>query len=201
MKHAYRTLDSEQIFTGRVISVRRDRVQMSDGTVAEREVIGHPGAVGVVALDDQQRVLLVTQYRHPIRAWLDELPAGLLDVDGEPPLRAAQRELAEEAYTTAEQWDTLVDLYTSPGMSNETMRIFLARGLHEVPEGERYAPDDEELTLTRSRIPLDDAVRRALAGELTNGPAIAGVLAASHALSGRTPLRPADAPWRTRPEH
>lgn len=200
MKPTYPTLDSEQIFTGRVISVRRDRVRMSDGTVAEREVVGHPGAVGVVALDDQQRVLLVTQYRHPVSAWLDELPAGLLDVDGEPPLVAAQRELAEEAHCTADQWHTLVDIYTSPGMSNEAMRIFLARGLQEVPEAERYAPDNEELTLTRSRIPLDEAVRRALAGEITNGPAVAGVLAASHALANRLALRAADVPWRTRPE-
>lgn len=200
MRHQYQTLDSEQIFTGRVISVRRDRVRMSDGTVAEREVVTHPGAVGVVALDDQQQVLLVTQYRHPIEAWLDELPAGLLDVEGEQPLLAAQRELAEEAHTTADEWHTLVDLYTSPGMSNEAMRIFLARGLHEVPEAGRYAPDNEELTLTRSRIPLAEAVRRALAGELTNGPAIAGVLAASHALAGRLVLRAADAPWRTQRE-
>ena len=82
-----------------------------------------------------EQVLLVNQYRHPIEAWLDELPAGLLDVEGEQPLLAAQRELAEEARTTADEWHVLVDLYTSPGMSNEAMRVFLARGLHRGSRG------------------------------------------------------------------
>jgi 8-oxo-dGDP phosphatase len=198
----YPVLATEPIFTGNVISVRLDRVQMSDGTVAVREVVDHPGAVGVVALDDDGTILLVNQYRHPVRARLDELPAGLLDVDGEPALLAAQRELAEEAAVTATDWHVLVDLYTSPGMTNEAIRIFLARGLAPVPDEERFKPQHEEITLTVHRVPLSDAVGRVFAGELTNAAAVAGILAAAHgAASGWAGLRPADAPWPARPGH
>ncbi|PZS13036.1 MAG: ADP-ribose pyrophosphatase [Pseudonocardiales bacterium] len=175
---------------------------MSDGSVAEREVVDHPGAVGVLALDDDGTILLVNQYRHPIRARLDELPAGLLDVEGEPALLAAQRELAEEAGVTASDWHVLVDLLTSPGMSNEAIRLFLARGLAPVPDAERFQPEHEELTLTVHRVPLAEAVRRVYAGELTNAAAVAGVLAASHAsATGWLGLRPPDSRWPARPGH
>jgi 8-oxo-dGDP phosphatase len=198
----YPVLATETIFTGNVISLHLDRVQMSDGTVAVREVVDHPGAVGVVALDDDGTILLVNQYRHPVRARLDELPAGLLDVAGEPALLAAQRELAEEAAVTATGWQVLVDLYTSPGMSNEAIRIFLARGLAPVPDDERFKPQHEEITLTVHRVPLADAVGRVFAGELTNAAAVAGILATAHgAASGWAGLRPADASWPARPAH
>ncbi len=198
----YPLLGTESVFTGRVISLHRDRVQMSDGSVAEREVVDHPGAVGVLALDDDGTILLVNQYRHPIRARLDELPAGLLDVEGEPALLAAQRELAEEAGVTASDWHVLVDLLTSPGMSNEAIRLFLARGLAPVPDAERFQPEHEELTLTVHRVPLAEAVRRVYAGELTNAAAVAGVLAASHAsATGWLGLRPPDSRWPARPGH
>jgi 8-oxo-dGDP phosphatase len=198
----YPVLATEPIFTGNVISVRLDRVQMSDGTVAVREVVDHPGAVGVVALDDDGTILLVNQYRHPVRARLDELPAGLLDVDGEPALLAAQRELAEEAAVTATDWHVLVDLYTSPGMSNEAIRLFLARGLVPVPDDERFQPEHEEITLTVHRVPIAEAVERVFAGELTNAAAVAGILATAHGeATGWVGLRPADAPWPARPGH
>jgi 8-oxo-dGTP pyrophosphatase MutT (NUDIX family) len=198
---AYRVESSERIYDGRVISLRRDHVRMSDGAVADREIVEHPGAVGVVAVDDDGRVLLVQQYRHPVRERLDELPAGLLDVDGEPALEAAQRELAEEAATLADDWHVLVDLHTSPGMTDEAIRIFLARGLRPVPEHERFDPEHEEIELTVERVPLDEAVRRVFAGELTNAAAIAGVLAAAHAAQHDwAGVRPADAPWPARPD-
>ncbi|MDT4957562.1 MAG: 8-oxo-dGDP phosphatase [Pseudonocardiales bacterium] len=202
MSDDYPVLATEPIFTGNVISVRLDRVQMSDGTVAVREVVDHPGAVGVVALDDDGTILLVNQYRHPVRARLDELPAGLLDVDGEPALLAAQRELAEEAAVTATDWHVLVDLYTSPGMSNEAIRLFLARGLVPVPDDERFQPEHEEITLTVHRVPIAEAVERVFAGELTNAAAVAGILATAHGeATGWAGLRPADAPWPARPGH
>lgn len=197
---AYPVTGTETIFTGKVLSLRRDTVQMSDGQQAVREVVAHPGAVGVVAVDEHGAVLLVNQYRHPVRRRLDELPAGLLDVDGEPALAAAKRELAEEAGTRAGEWHVLVDLYTSPGMSDEAIRIFLARDLSPVPDSERFEAEHEELTLTTERVPLEEAVRRALAGELSNAAAVAGVLAAAHASRrGWRDLRPADAPWEARP--
>ena len=196
----YAVLASTPRFKGNVVSVRTDEVRMSDGTVATREVVEHPGAVGVVALDEQDRVVLINQYRHPIRRYLDELPAGLLDVPGEPVLDAARRELFEEAGLAASDWRVLIDLYTSPGMTDEAIRVFLARGLSDVAE--RFAPEHEEITLTVSRVPLDEAVRRALAGEITNAAAVAGVCAAALSrANGWRDLRPAGAPWSARPGH
>ena len=139
----YETVASETVFEGRIITVRRDEVRMSDGSTSVREIVEHPGAVGIVALDDDGNVVLVNQYRHPVRARLDELPAGLLDVEGEPALTAAQRELAEEARLGADEWHVLVDLQTSPGFSDEAIRIYLARGLHDVDDG--FEPEHEEL--------------------------------------------------------
>jgi 8-oxo-dGDP phosphatase len=196
----YEVVDSHPIFHGRVISLRTDEVRMSDGSIANREVVEHPGAVGIVALDDEGRVVMVNQYRHPIGAYLDELPAGLLDVEGESAVLGAQRELFEEAALQASDWKVLADIYPSPGFSSEAIRIFLARGLSEIDASQRYVPFDEEITLTVSRVPLDDAVARVLAGSLSNGAAVAGVLAAAAARElGWQTLRPADAPWPARP--
>jgi 8-oxo-dGDP phosphatase len=194
----YAVLASTRRFEGNVVSVRTDEVRMSDGTVATREIVEHPGAVGVVALDEQDRVVLINQYRHPIRRYLDELPAGLLDVPGEAALDAARRELSEEAGIAASEWHVLVDLYTSPGMTNEAIRVFLARGLSDAVE--RFAPQHEEITLTVSGVPLDEAVHRVLSGEITNAAAVAGICAVALARANAwRDLRPADAPWSARP--
>lgn len=196
----YQLLDRERCYEGRVLSLYRDTVEMSDGSHAVREVIEHPGAVAVVALYDNDDVVLVNQYRHPVRARLDELPAGLLDVACEPALECARRELAEEARLAAGDWHVLVDLYTSPGMSGEAIRIFLARELRAKDPAASFAAESEELTLSVHRVPLEQAVQRVRSGEITNGPAVAGLLAAECCRFGAwTTLRPADAPWPARP--
>ncbi|MDH6119000.1 NUDIX hydrolase [Kitasatospora sp. GAS204B] len=187
-------------FQGRVTGVRTDEVLMPDGGYARRDYQTHPGSVGVLALDERQRVLLVRQYRHPVRQRLWELPAGLLDVPGENPLHAAQRELYEEAYCKAESWRVLVDFYTSPGGTDEALRLFLATDLAEA-EGEKYAADGEELEIQTARVPLARLVELVLAGELHNPTLITGTLALHAALTGPglAALRPADAPWPARP--
>ncbi|GAB2609173.1 NUDIX hydrolase [Streptomyces capparidis] len=187
-------------FTGNVTGVRTDEVTMPDGSTARRDYQTHPGSVAVLALDDRQRVLLVRQYRHPVRQRLWEIPAGLLDVPGEHPLHAAQRELYEEAHCKADDWRVLIDLYTSPGGCDEAVRIFLARGVSDI-EGERFEVAHEEADMDVARAPLADLVRGVLAGELHNTCLAAGVLAAHAALTGDglDALRPADAPWPARP--
>jgi 8-oxo-dGDP phosphatase len=200
MSTRYPVLSSEKVFQGKVIGVRVDQVRMPDGAIGAREIVSHPGAVGIVAVDDDDRLILVRQYRPAVGEWFDELPAGLLDVHGEPALEAAQRELYEEAAVRAADWQVLLDLHTSPGMTNEVIRIYLARELTDVADGERHAAEGEELELTVRRVPLDDAVAEALAGTLTNAAAVAGVLAAGEARSSDWKgLRSADAPWPARP--
>ena len=187
--------------TSRVISVRQEHVEPPNGRPAfERDVVVHPGAVGIVALDDDERVLVVHQYRHPVGHRLVEVPAGLLDVAGEPYLDAARRELFEEAHVRAEQWSVLVDLFTSPGMTNETVRIFLAQGLTEVPHNERYAGEYEEADMPVSRVALAELVRGVLRGDLHNPILVSGVLATWTVKHGEgfQSLRPGDAPWPAR---
>ena len=194
--HDHRVLSSDVVYQGRVISVRKDLVSMPGDTSSQRDVVLHPGAVGVVALDDTSRVLLVTQYRHPVRRRLEELPAGLLDVEGEPALEAARRELAEEAGLAAKTWHVLVDTLTSPGMTDEAIRIFLARDLHEV---HRDVQEHEEAELTTAWVDLDEAVRRVLAGDIENAMCVVGVLAADRAVrQGFDGLRYAESPWPAR---
>ncbi len=193
----FTTLSSEHHYRGWAIDVRSDQVRLPDGTVVKRDVVGHTGAVAVVALDDHERVVMVRQYRHPVGEFLLELPAGLLDVSGEPALAAAQRELYEEASIRAEHWQVLLDLHTSPGMTDEAIRVFLAQGLSEVEE--QYAREHEETTMTVQRIPLATLVAQVFAGELTNGPAVAGVLAAAALRAGVGHPRPVDTAWRGRP--
>ena len=195
---SYEVVGSHTEFRGRIITVRVDDVRMSDGKIAQREIVAHPGAVGVAALDEDGRLVLVNQYRPAVGARLDELPAGLLDVAGESALDAAKRELAEEARLRADDWHVLVDLQTSPGMTDEAIRIYLARGLHDADDG--FEAEHEEITMTVSRVPLADAVHRVLSGALTNAAAAAGILAVVHArATGWADLRPADAPWPARP--
>ncbi|HEY3479250.1 MAG TPA: NUDIX hydrolase, partial [Streptomyces sp.] len=150
--------------------------------------------------DDEGKVLVLRQYRHPVRHKLWEIPAGLLDVPGENPLHAAQRELYEEAHVKAEDWRVLIDVFTSPGGSDEAVRIFLARNVSEA-DGERFDVSEEEADMELARVPLTDLVRGALAGELHNACLIIGVLALQAALDGEGPeaLRAAESPWPARP--
>lgn len=173
---------------------------MPDGSSVSRDYQVHPGSVAVVALDDESRVLVLRQYRHPVRQKLWEIPAGLLDIPGENPLHAAQRELYEEAHVKAGNWRVLTDVYTTPGGCDEAVRIFLARDLSEA-EGERFEVSEEEADMELARVPQAELIRGALAGELHNNCLVVGVLAlaAAQGGAGLDALRPADAPWPARP--
>jgi len=181
-----------------IVNVKRDTVQMPGGEQADREVVEHPGAVAVLALDENCSVLLIRQYRHPVGRLLWEIPAGLRDVPGEPLIKAAQRELLEEAGYLASDWQVLTDIYTSPGISNERLRVFLARDLTYVPDADRdYIPNHEEAHLTIEWAPLDLVVSRFLAGDLHNGVTAVAVLAAFAVMTGKfAELRGTDAPER-----
>ena len=191
---------TETPFTGNKTSVRTDEVVMPDGSVVRRDYQVHPGSVAVLALDEEDRVLLINQYRHPVRHKLWEIPAGLLDVPGENPLHAAQRELYEEAHVKAEEWRVLTDVYTTPGGCDEAVRIFLARDLSEA-EGERFEAEHEETDMEHARVPVDDLVRLVLSGDVHNNCLVVGVLSlvAARGGDGLDSLRPADAPWPARP--
>ncbi|MFJ8447448.1 NUDIX domain-containing protein [[Kitasatospora] papulosa] len=187
-------------FTGNKTSVRTDDVVMPDGSVHSRDYQVHPGSVAVLALDADGRVLVLRQYRHPVRHKLWEIPAGLLDIPGENPLHAAQRELYEEAHVKAEDWRVLADVYTTPGGCDEAVRVFLARDLSEA-EGERFEVAEEEADMEQARVPLEELVRGVVAGDLHNNCLVVGVLALTAVLAGDgvESLRPADAPWPARP--
>jgi 8-oxo-dGDP phosphatase len=195
--HDYEVRSSKDAFDGKIIKVRTDQVTMPGGNESQRDVVVHPGAVGVVALDDQGRVMLIKQYRHPVKEFLWELPAGLLDVEGELALATAQRELAEEAGLQAENWHVLVDVLTSPGMTDEATRIFLARDVTET--GNERSDEDEEADLELSWVDLDEALRAVLSGGIRNALAVAGLLAAARARDNKFEnLREEQAPWPDR---
>lgn len=169
---------------------------MPGGDTAVRDYVVHPGAVGVVALNDKGRVLLLRQYRHPARQVLWELPAGLLDVAGEEALAAARRELDEEGAFTADRWDLLVDAYTSPGGSDEKIRVFLARELHRVADEDLFEGIDEESELEVHWVDLAEAVSWTMSGRILNAMCSLGLLATARAREQDwAPLRPADTPW------
>ncbi|MFI5873013.1 NUDIX domain-containing protein [Streptomyces sp. NPDC051445] len=197
---AWEIRSSETPFVGKKTAVRTDEVVMPDGSVVRRDYQVHPGSVGVLALDDDDRVLLIKQYRHPVRMKLWEVPAGLLDVPGENPLHAAQRELYEEAHVKAEDWRVLADVYPTAGGCDESVRIFLARGLSEA-DGERFEVEDEEADMEHARVPVDELVRGVLAGDLHSNCLVVGVLSlvAARAGDGLDALRPPEAPWPARP--
>ncbi|MDQ1289968.1 MAG: 8-oxo-dGDP phosphatase [Actinomycetota bacterium] len=195
-------LGSHLIHSGVVWDLLEDTVDLGEAGTVRREYVRHPGAVAVLALDDQDRVLLVRQYRHPVGMELWELPAGLMDVHGEPPWTAAPRELAEEADVRAERWDVLVDWFGSPGGMDEALRLYLARGISAVPPDERHTREAEEFAMVSRWVPLEQARDAVLAGRLHNPTAVIGVLAACAARDlGWSTLRPADAPWPEHPAH
>jgi 8-oxo-dGTP pyrophosphatase MutT (NUDIX family) len=190
---------SDVVFQGRVWDVRREVVDLGEAGEVVRDLVDHPGAVAVVALDDEDRVALVQQYRHPVRMLEWEVPAGLLDVDGESPHEAAARELHEEADLDARRWDVLVDYVSSPGGMSEALRVFLARDVSPVPEDERHARTGEELGMPMRWVPLDDVADAVLAGRLHNATLAIGVLAALRSRDrGWSTLRPVDARWASR---
>lgn len=185
-------------FRGLRWDVRSDTVELSNGETVVRDLVIHPGAVGILAIDDEDRVLLNRQYRHPVGAFLWEPPAGLMDVLDEEPLACAKREFMEEAGLQATEWNVLFDFFNSPGGSTEAFRCFLARGLSEVPEG-RPPGEAEEADLQPVWVPLAEAMELVRSGALHNPTAVTGICAAYAAQQdGWAGLRPADSPWPLR---
>jgi 8-oxo-dGTP pyrophosphatase MutT (NUDIX family) len=194
--------DTELLFEGMVWNVRRDTVDLGEAGLVRREYVEHPGAVSIVALrevEHREQILMIQQYRHPVGAFEWELPAGLLDVPGEPPWLAAARELHEEADVSATRWHVLIDYFGSPGGNSEALRVFLARDLTAVSHDQRFLREGEEHGMPVCWVDLDEAHEAMLRGQLHNPSAIVGILTV-HAARARdwATLRPHDAPW---PEH
>ena len=160
-----------------VMALRADRLHRpGDDEVFGRLVLEHPGAVVVLALDDDDRVLVLHQYRHPVRRHLVELPAGLLDVAGEEPVEVARRELQEEAGYAAREWTPLLTAFSSPGISEERIHYFLARGLSETGRGD-FELRHEEADIELGFVPFDDLLAAVLDGRTEDGPLAIAVLA------------------------
>lgn len=200
----FAVVGSRTVHRGRVFTVAVDQVRMPGGEVKDRDVVHHPGAVGVVALRGEptrEEVLLLRQYRSAVGRHLLELPAGILDVEAEPASRAAARELAEEAGLRAGDWAVLVDAFSTPGMSDEAVRVFLAREVSEDPDI-GFTRVDEEADLQTRWLPLDEAVAMVARGEVTNALCVMGLLAADRSRrDGWSGLRPLSASWPGRPAH
>lgn len=191
---------SRRVFRGRVWDVVSQTVELPSGDTVVRDYVDHPGAVAVMALNDNGEVYLVRQYRHPVRRDLWEPPAGLMDMDGESPQAAAARELWEEADLVATQWHVLADYATSPGGSSEGIRIYLARGLSAVPESDRFTRQAEEATMVGRWVALDQVLEAGAAGDLWGPTTLVGAFTLDYARRTQwTSLRPADAPWDYEP--
>jgi 8-oxo-dGDP phosphatase len=194
--HLFETTSSDIAYQGKILALRVDHVRMPQGRIVIREVVEHLGAVAVAAMDDRQRIVLIYQYRHPLGRRLWELPAGLLDAQGEDPLATAKRELKEETGLAANTWRVLIDVASSPGFTDESVRVYLAQGLTEVGRPEAH---DEEADLTLHWFAIEEAAQMVLRGEVVNATAAAGILAAYAAIINNQPTRPPDAPWPDRP--
>ncbi len=172
-------VSTDLVYEGAVWDVRSDTVRYGDGEMT-RQYVEHPGAAAVVAIDDDERVVLIQQYRHPIKERDWEIPAGLLDVAGEPPLETAKRELTEEVDLEADRWQHLISMHTTPGGNDEVVHVFLARGLRSVETD--YEREHEESDMRVERVPLSDVIDGVLAGRLRNGILATGALAAAEVL-------------------
>ena len=170
MELTEQTIDSREIFKGRIIRVRLDTVRLPNGKEGIREVVEHPGGVAILAIDSEDRVLLVRQYRYPFERVMTEVPAGKRE-PGEPPFITAQRELQEEVGATADTWTELGTLIPSPGCYGETLYLYMAQDLHF---GATH-PDEDEF-LEPLRVPLDEAVRQCMDGTLTDAKTVAAIL-------------------------
>ena len=196
-EHVFEATASETLHTGKIFALRRDHVRMPGGNEVIREVVEHFGAVAVVAMDDDANIPMVYQYRHAFGRRLWELPAGLLDVHGEAAHLTAARELQEEAGLQASTWRVLVDLDSTPGFSDESVRVYLATGLTVVDRPEAH---DEEADMTLQWYPLAEVARKVLNGEIVNAIAVAGILAAHAITTGFAQPRPVDSPWQDKPK-
>ena len=158
-------------------AVRRDLVSAPDGEETFwRVVVEHPGAVVVLAVDEDERALVLRQYRHPSGMRFVELPAGLVDHPGEDPLEAARRELLEEAGLEAEDWSHLNTIRNSPGISDELIEVYLARGLRHVPDRGGFQLEHEEADMTVHWVPVEELLAGVLERRLTDGPLLTAVL-------------------------
>nr|WP_240189418.1 NUDIX hydrolase [Nakamurella flavida] len=191
----FSVVGTRRVYDGAICAVRVDEVVMPGGGVAKREVVEHDLAVAVVALreaTDGPEIALIEQYRHPLGRRLWELPAGLMDADGEPAHEAAARELAEETGLAADDWSVLVDVVASPGFLTEAVRVYLAQGVRDV--GRDAAVDDEEADLRLVWVPLAVAVQATFDGLVVNASAVAGILATAALRSGAATARAAFLP-------
>lgn len=186
----------ERVFTGAVWDVQAETFIYRSGDQEQtlrREYIKHPGAVAIAVLNDHNELLLLQQYRHPVTQKLWEIPAGLLDDPNESMLQTAQRELAEEADLVARSWATLVDFYTTPGSSQEGIRIYVARELEDVPEDQRHQRNGEEIDMAQTWVSIEQAKQLVFSGQLHNPSTVLAILAL--AAGGLDQLRPEDDKW------
>lgn len=198
--HDFRVASSDEVYVGRILAVRRDEVVMPGGGTGVREIIENAGAVAVAAVDPDDRLMMIYQYRHPVGRRLWEIPAGLLDNAGEDPLQTARRELAEEVGLAATEWSLLIDFASSPGFADESIRVYLARGLTDIGRPDLGA-DDEEVDLETHWVALPDAVGMVFDGTIVDSSTVAAVLAVHALTTGAVRQRPVDAEWRDRPTH
>jgi ADP-ribose pyrophosphatase len=170
---------SEVVFEGKIWDIKSESFDYNGDTLV-REFVAHPGAVAVVALNEANQVLLINQYRHPVREFLWEIPAGLLDLPGESKVEAAKRELLEETGYIADSWQELIEFHTTPGGNNETIAIFLARDL--LHQGHDLELEGEETDMQVAWVPLSEALESVLASDMRSPSAAVGIMAASRKL-------------------
>ena len=168
-------LESEEVYKGKIITIKRDTLTRGDGKNFVRETAVSSDAVAVVAIDEQGRILLIRQYRHPMGRPVWEIPAGKMDVDGEQPEETAIRELQEETDTTAESVELLTLFLNSAGWTNEKTYVYLAKGLRDVPEFQR---ENEEADIEQKWVSLEDAYEMVRTGELDDAKTVIGILLA-----------------------
>lgn len=169
MEFREETLNSREIFQGRIIKVRVDTVKLPDGGSSTREIVEHAPAVAIVALDDEQNIKLVRQFRKPVEKMLLEIPAGIME-PGEEPLASARRELEEETGFRADRWEKILTYYSAPGFSDEALHVFLARDLSRGTA----SPDEDEF-LQVVELPLEKAYSHIFDGQIVDGKSIIGI--------------------------